>query len=304
VPFALAVAVRPAASAEGYVPVEGGLRLHYRVIGHGPDTVVVPADVWWGSRADGLARGRKVVLYDPRGRGLSDEVKELSFAGMEYEVRDLEALRRHLSLERVSLVGWSYLGAMVALYAARYPERVEAVVQVGAMPLRHGPHWEAFVKDREARRSAAAEAKLAKMREAGAPERDPVGWCRAFWEALVVTTLARPDTTGMIPSGVCDSTNERPRPDSVMSRLIAGLGAWDWTAEARSVRARVLTVHGLRDNIPLDSSREWARPLPKARLLVLDASGHFPFAEQPAEFTRAVDAFLGGAWPEGGVEVR
>ena len=108
----------------------------------------------------------------------------------------------------------------------------------------------------------------------------------------------------MIPAGVCDSANERPKSDSVMSRLIVGLGAWDWTARAASVRARVLTIRGARDNIPLESSRDWVRALPNARLLVLDASGHFPFAEQPVEFAGAVGTFLNGRWPEGAVEVR
>lgn len=154
--------------------MEGGLRLHYRVIGHGRDTVIIPSDVGWGTRADGLARGRTVVLYDPRGHGRSDEVKDPSLVGMDYELRDLDALRRHLSLDRVSLVGWSYLGAMVALYAAQHPERVAAVVQVGAMPLRKGPHWDAYLRNLQARRDPAADEKLAQMRKDGLPERDPV----------------------------------------------------------------------------------------------------------------------------------
>jgi pimeloyl-ACP methyl ester carboxylesterase len=97
-------------------------------------------------------RERTVVLYDPRGRGRSDEIKDPSLVGMDNEVRDIEALRRHLSLDRVSLVGWSYLGGVVALYAARYPERVDSVVQVGPMPLRKVPHWDAYLKSIQARR--------------------------------------------------------------------------------------------------------------------------------------------------------
>ena len=31
------------ANSEGYVLLEEGLRLHYRVVGTGPDTVVIPA---------------------------------------------------------------------------------------------------------------------------------------------------------------------------------------------------------------------------------------------------------------------
>ena len=285
---------------EGYVPVEGGLRLHYREIGQGKDAVIIPSDVGWGTRADGLAQGRTVVLYDPRGHGRSDEIKDPSLVGMDYEVRDIEALRRHLSLKRVSLVGWSYMGALVALYAAQYPERVDAVVQVGPMPLRKGPHFEAYLKNTQARRDPAADERLAQMRKDGLPERDPVAYCKAFYEAAARTMVARPDVTGILPPGLCDLANERPtgRPFSVTGRLFESLGDWDFTAQAGAVRARVLTVHGARDGIPLESSRDWVEAFKNARLLVFEESGHLPFAEQPTEFTHAVDTFLKGAWPQ------
>lgn len=170
------------------------------------------------------------------------------------------------------------------------------------MPLRKGPHWDAYLRNLQARRDPAADEKLAQMRKDGVPERDPVAYCKAFWEVAVLTMLAKPDVTGIVPPGLCDLANQRPgRPFSVAGKLIEGLGDWDWTAQAAAVRARVLTVHGAHDNIPVESSWEWVRTLPNARLFVLDASGHLPFAEQPAEFTRAVDIFLKGGWPEGAV---
>ena len=302
----LATRLEAAAPGEGFVSVEGGLRVHYRVIGHGKQAVIIPLGHSWGTRADGLARGRTIVLYDPRGHGGSDEVKDPSLVGMDYELRDLEALRRHLSLDRVSLVGWSYVGGVVALYAAQHPEQVDAVVQVGAMPLRKGPHWDAYLKNLQARQDPAADAKLELMQKNGLPERDPVAYCKAFYEAAVLTMLAKPDPTGIIPAGFCDLANERPTGHSfsVTGRLLEGLGDWDWTAQAASVRARVLTVQGAHDNVPLESSREWVRTLPNARLLVFDASGHLPFAEQPADFTRAVETFLQGGWPERAEVVR
>jgi pimeloyl-ACP methyl ester carboxylesterase len=138
------------------------------------------------------------------------------------------------------------------------------------------------------------------MQKEGLPERDPIAYCKAFYEAAALTMIAKPDVTGILPPGLCDQANERPtgRTISVMGRLFERLGDWDFTAQARAVRARVLNVHGVRDNIPVESSREWVRTFPNARLLVFDASGHLPFAEQPTEFTRAVDIFLKGAWPE------
>ena len=49
---------------EGYVPVEGGPRLHYREIGHGKPTVIIPSDAGWGTRAG--KRGRRRGSAPPR----------------------------------------------------------------------------------------------------------------------------------------------------------------------------------------------------------------------------------------------
>jgi proline iminopeptidase len=291
--------------AEGYVTAEPGVRLRYRLSGTGPETVVIPGQAWWASHAETLARGRRVVVYDPRNRGRSDAVSDVARLGMDHDLRDLETLRRHLSLPRMTLVGWSYLGAMVALYAAEHPDHVAALVQIGPLPPRRDPYWDAYLKDQAARMDPEEQRQLAQMREAGLPELDPRAYCRAYWPAFVRATLARPAATAAaVPAGLCDMPNEWPQNIvATAGQVVGGLGAWDWRSKARSVGARVLVIHGARDNVPLDSSREWARILPDARLLVLEDSGHFPFAEQPEDFLRAVDAFARGEWPLGALRV-
>lgn len=58
------------------------------------------------------------------------------------------------------------------------------------------------------------------------------------------------------------------------------------------------------DHVPLESAREWAAALPNARLLVFDASGHFPFLEVPERFFEAAETFLQGGWPTGATRVQ
>jgi proline iminopeptidase len=290
---------------EGYLTTDAGVRLHYRVLGGGLDTLVIPGESWWAGHANALARGRKVVVYDPRNRGRSD-VTDPSKLGIEHEIRDLKELHRHLSLKRTTLIGWSYLGAMVALYAAEHSGDVAAVVQVGPMSPRRDPYWNQYLEDQAARQDAEQQRQLARMREAGLPAHDPKAYCRAYWPAFVRATVANPGAVAAaVPADLCELPNEWPQQIAVsFGKVVGGLGAWDWTSRIRSVRSRVLVIHGRRDNIPVESSQEWARVLPDARLLVLGGSGHFPFAEQPDEFARAVDAFTRGGWPDGAVKIR
>jgi pimeloyl-ACP methyl ester carboxylesterase len=72
---------------------------------------------------------------------------------------------------------------------------------------------------------------------------------------------------------------------------------YDWRERVSRVSAPTLVVHGTDDLIPLEASQEWAATLPKARLLTLEGSGHFPHLEDPEAFFPAVEAFLCGEWP-------
>ncbi|MGH7693867.1 MAG: alpha/beta fold hydrolase, partial [Gemmatimonadaceae bacterium] len=59
---------------EGYAVTPDSVRLYYRVAGEGEETVLAPFALFHGSAFDSLARGRRIVTYDPRGRGRSDSV--------------------------------------------------------------------------------------------------------------------------------------------------------------------------------------------------------------------------------------
>jgi pimeloyl-ACP methyl ester carboxylesterase len=72
---------------------------------------------------------------------------------------------------------------------------------------------------------------------------------------------------------------------------------WDWRSEAAELAIPALVVHGADDPLPLAGAREMAATLPQAALIVLPEAGHYPHAEQPDPFFRAVERFLHIALP-------
>ena len=128
-------AAAPARDAEpvrsGTVTTAPGVSIHYERYGSGEDFVLVPGRLFMPEMR-GLARpNRSLILYDMRNRGRSGRVEDVGLLNVMTDVEDVEALRRHFGAESVSLVGYSYLGLMVALYASKYPDRVERLVQIG-----------------------------------------------------------------------------------------------------------------------------------------------------------------------------
>jgi proline iminopeptidase len=84
-------------------------------------------------RLDALAEEFELIYYDARGSGQTElgDTPELTFARA---VADLEGLRAGLGIERCSVLGHSLGGHVAFLYAARYPERVEALLLVDVGP--------------------------------------------------------------------------------------------------------------------------------------------------------------------------
>jgi pimeloyl-ACP methyl ester carboxylesterase len=96
-------------------------------------------------------------------------------------------VRAHFGVRRASIVGWSYLGAVVALYAAKYPDHVEGVLQVGPAALRSET---ATAKER---RGSVPDQKdlehLEKLRQEGMPTQDPVAYCREWLKLQLLPQL-------------------------------------------------------------------------------------------------------------------
>jgi pimeloyl-ACP methyl ester carboxylesterase len=121
------------------VPIGDGLELNVVDIGSGSPVVLVHglpscASDWATLPQKLAALGHRVVAYDRIGFGYSSRAPatpdRYTYAS---NARDLGKLLDALGIERATLVGWSYGGAVVQTFAAEAPQRVERLVLVAAV---------------------------------------------------------------------------------------------------------------------------------------------------------------------------
>lgn len=105
---------------EGWVTADDGTKLYYRKAGGGPVTLIVPHDSVLHEKFLQFANIATVITYEPR-KGQQD-------------VRDLEAVRRELKVEKFVPVGYSDAAPMVARYAVDHPDHVTRVIQIAPEP--------------------------------------------------------------------------------------------------------------------------------------------------------------------------
>lgn len=291
---------------EGYVDAGSGVRLFYRMVGSGGDTVVVihggpgfTMDYFLDDLAP-LRENHTLLFYDQRGTGRSSLVSDSAALDGQRFAEDLEAVRSHFGLERLTMLGHSWGAGVAALYAARYPERVGRILIVGGIPLQQGPLTQAF-QELAAGRDSTTRRQMQVRREARLANPGDASACRAYYVLWFKPFFGDPAMMSRSKGDFCAGTPEslRNKMQSVDRFTSASLGEWDWRPALRQVAAPTLVIHGTRDPLPLEGARGWAATLPNSRLLLLEGVGHFPYLEVPEQFFDAVDEFLRGGWPEG-----
>src|SRR5215207_5446677 len=196
-----------AQSHERYALTPDSVRLWYRVIGQGKETVLAPVGVYHGTRLDALAKGLRLVLYDPRGRGRSDSVPP-SKVSLDHQVGDLETIRHAVRADRVGLIGWSGLGMELFVYALRHPDRVTRLVQLAPVPPRRDPYMQIMMADRRSRTDTARWTVL-QERKRGGNFADEASWCRELKRVMTPASFGDISAVDKVPD-VCEYRKEWP----------------------------------------------------------------------------------------------
>ena len=288
------------ASGEGYLATDDGVQLFFQKLGSGPRTLVIPNGMCLIQDFEYLAQTRTLIFYDVRNRGRSETVadREKLARGVEQDVDDLNAVRRHHGLDRIDLLGHSYIGLVVALYAMRYPAHVNRVVQIGPMQADALKEYPAHLSNSDAT-FAEVMARVTQLQRGPRPA-DPEAACRQLWDVLKLIYVTDSRNADRIDWGRCHLENERNLMRYWLGEImpsIRGLGLRP--VDYAEAQVPVLTIHGTKDrSAPYGGGRDWAAMLPQARLLTIHNAGHAPWIESPIAVFDAVKVFLDGKWPE------
>ena len=288
--------------------VEADVKLFHFSAGQGRNVLVVHggpgypyARPWIG--LESLTDNYQFHYYDQRGSGQSTRPID-TFTSQNYyenlttldktlglgaQIADIERIRQILGEEKLILVGHSFGGFLASLYAAEFPENVEALILVAPadvllMPAEDGGLF-AVVRERlpEDMRPAyddwqkryfdydtifsKSEAELAALNDEFKP----------FYYAVAPGSFPEQGQTG----------------GWAVHAIYFSMGQQhDYRAAVKNVTAPVLVVHGADDLQPEKASRAYAGTFPNMQFRVIANAAHFPFLTQPDEFASAVEEFL------------
>ncbi|MDY0816425.1 alpha/beta hydrolase [Kitasatospora purpeofusca] len=272
-----------------------GTELAFRTVGDGPPLLVLPggpgrAAAYLGDLG-GLTATRTLILPDTRGTGASAAPADPGTFRVDRLVDDVEALRRHLGLERVDLLGHSAGGGLALLYAAAHPDRLTRLVLAAPSLAAIGA-----ASDLGAEQVIAARAAEPWYAEAQAAYRR-VKSARSFAEAAPHRPAFEPLMYGRWDAAARAHAAADPAQRSLVVSEHYYAGYTPDTGRLRQQLAAlpcpVLLLAGELDLWPTAASARAAAPLfPDVTLAVQPGSGHYPWLDDPAAFTATVEGFL------------
>jgi proline iminopeptidase len=228
----------------------------------------------------------QLVFIDHRGCGLSKKTRQSDYT-LENNIEDIEALRKHLGLQRISIFGTSYGGMVAQGYAIRYPHNVDKLILAVTAP--------SYRFLNEARQL---------IKERGTPQQ--IAICEHVWngtfkshahvmkffklmEPFYSTTSKKNHKKLYAKSKTVFShlaLNEGFRPDGF-------LRSFDFIPQLKKITSPTLVIAGEKDWIcSPGQARTIARHIPNSTLKIFKKSSHAVAIDVHDDYIKTIQNFL------------
>ncbi len=229
-----------------------------------------------------LADRLQLVYVDHRGQGRSARGPQSSYT-LDNNVEDIEALRIHLGLEQIIVLGGSYGGMVAMAYAARYPTAVSHLIVYAT-----AASYEFLAKAQRTlnNRGTPEQIQIAQMLWDG--NFTSVQALQTYFELLAPLYSYQPTSSDPI-----DWTDRILSVEAINQAFGGFLRSYDLRSELKNITAPSLVLAGRHDWICApEFSEEIAALISRSDLRIFEQSGHSIRSDEPQKLLDAIAGFL------------
>ncbi|MBS0624865.1 MAG: proline iminopeptidase-family hydrolase [Verrucomicrobia bacterium] len=271
-----------------------GSCLYYCVKGEGNPLIVVHGGPGLSqkylSELEALSDTVQVIFYDQRGSGLSEGPIDEEHIYLERFVEDLEELRSHLGLEKISILGHSWGGYLAMNYAIAHPESVDRLILLNSMTATF-PELLTFLEEYE-RRTGPFQIAIDEITHSASYAAGDSEAVAKHFRIVYRTYCKNPADAERLDLISLPQSNLNGIKTSEIMIKSCLLNPFDLREELKKLPCKTLIVHGDFDPIPLDAARTIKNSIPDSTLHVIENCGHFPHVEKPDETFLSLKQFL------------
>lgn len=283
-------------SSEGYIPTKDSVRLFYRLLGEGKDTIVVFHGGGFGASylvpdLMPLAAHHTLLFFDQPGTGFSSVVRDTARLNINQFVQDVESVRKYFRIQKMNVLAHSNGGIVFGYYAIVYPDKIKSIILIN--PSAASQKWQGIN-----RLDSISQLLLNQNRKIynSAPS-DSIKACWDYYAVWARGKFPTPLHTRRMWGDVCNC-DQKNQMNPIRFYSLQSMGKWDITSQLSKVNARTLIVGGDKDETPVAVWEEWKKSLPNSQLLIINGAGHLPYVDNPGVFFAATEQFLQNKWPD------
>ncbi|MBI5294073.1 MAG: alpha/beta hydrolase [Chloroflexi bacterium] len=293
--------------------VESNIELNHFAVGEGRNVLIIHGGPGMPflepmSGLESLSGKYRFHYYDQRGCGEStrpidrfestnmyQNMTELDQTlGLGAQIADIERIRQILGDDKLILVGHSWGGFLASLYAAEFPEHVEALILVSPANTLVMPQPEA---DSDLFASVRAKLPADQQPEFDAFMKEYMNFNTLFQKSEA-DLIAMNEQFGKYYVQVVDVEStpmpKQGKPGGWMTwGMYVSMGQrHDYRGALKNVTVPVLVIHGADDLQSEAASYLYVEAFPNAGFAIIENAGHFSFEQQPGQFAKIVSDFL------------
>lgn len=221
-----------------------------------------------------LKGGFRVIAYEIRGHHRTNMGKVGAYA-MQDLANDLHHLLKHLNIKKCSIIGHSIGGIIASMYAAQYPENVDAIVLINSSPKKfEEKDLEKHFKTRKIATTQGIPALQEFILKTSDEAKDL--FKDKKYSDFFRDVFSKTSVEGFVAATIALYTI----PENVIDKL-------------RSSKCKVFAIVGSDDEVFIRLLKEAKEQLPEMELRILDGSDHWVIIEKPKEMYDILMSYLG-----------
>jgi len=292
---------------EGYVMGADNNKLFVRVVGEAKQSIIFlhggPGfDIHDGGlELDPLGKDYRIIAFDQRGGGNSQEVKDTALFTPKHLVADIKALKNHFGLDTFTLMGQSWGSGLAMLYADAHPQDIDRMILMAPMPIRQDmlAYRLTQVKKLKTKKEDETLTKLRNADLSNATEAEVIANCRAYIPLIFKPYTSKFTDWSIMTGDFCSSDlGGIKRRWHLWGTIIGHIKGYDWREMASNYTGPTYVLDGELSMVPLNTTTEWAAYLPNSRVELTKDAGHIIFIDAQQALYRAVGEFMQGRWPQ------
>lgn len=281
-------------SQKNEIITNANVKLSYKTFGTGKPLLIINGGPGMNSEgfshvAEELSKfNYQTITYDQRGTGKSTiENPNSENITMDLMVTDMENLRKHLKLEKWSILGHSFGGIMAAYYATKHPERIEKLIcsSSGGVNMKFTSYLAETLNNNLTKTERDSLAYYQNKIASGDDSKETrLKRAKVLANAYVFDKSKAP----VIGQRLTQINYE------VNQLVIQNLHKinFDCSDSFKNFKQPVLVIQGKNDIIKVDTAKEIATAFPNSKLVLMDNCRHYGWLDAPEVYFKAIKEFL------------